>query len=187
MCVMKTEIASGYVRFSSGIIRWGVVLCLLLALFMMAGCAATSNAVTDEEIVTNQKPMSTYTSLLLRDFELKHELFTDADGRMSEREKRYALVPEQLTERVLGYVKSRRVYQNVSRNEKLSDKTLVMQGKFVRMGRFRISLEAVLLDGGTGKEVAYVRQTLWDVLDTTEAVDRLGRELADFLDRIQYK
>jgi hypothetical protein len=163
------------------------MLCLLLALLMMAGCAATSNAVTDEEIVTNQKPMSTYTSLLLRDFELKPELYSNADGRMGEREQRYARIPEQLTEQIIRYIKSRRIYRNVSRNEKLSATTLILQGKFVRMGRFRISLEAVLLDGGTGKEVAYVRQTLWDVMDTTEAVGHLGRELGDFIDRIQYK
>jgi hypothetical protein len=186
-CVMKTEIAHGCVRFPAVFIRYGVMLCLLLALLMMAGCAATSNAVTDEEIVTNQKPMSTYTSLLLRDFELKRELYSDADGRMGEREQRYIRIPEQLTEQVLRYVTARRIFRNVSRNEKLSPTTLVLQGKFVRMGRFRISLEAVLLDGGTGKEVAYVRQTLWDVLDTTETVGRLGRELADFIDRIQYK
>lgn len=186
-CVMKADIARVCVRFPAGIVRWGGMLCLLLALLMMAGCAATSNAVTDEEIVTNQKPMSTYTSLLLRDFELKPELYSDGDDRMGEREQRYALIPGQLTEQILRYVKARRIYRNVSRNEKLSATTLILQGRFVRMGRFRISLEAVLLDGGTGKEVAYVRQTLWDVLDTTEAVGRLGRELADFIDRIQYK
>jgi len=167
--------------------RWSVMLFLLCALHMIAGCAATSNAVTDEEIVTNQKPMSTYTSLLLRDFELKRELYGDAGDRVGEREQRYTRIPEQLTEQVLRYVKSRRIFQSVSRNEKISATTLILQGKFVRMGRFRISLEAVLLDGGTGQEVAYVRQTLWDVLDTTEAVGRLGRELADFIDRIQYK
>ena len=169
------------------IVRWVVMLCLLAALVVLGGCAATSNAVTDEEIVTNQKPMSSYTSLLLRDFELKREFYSDGDDRMGEREQRYARIPEQLTEQVLRYVKARRIYKNVSRTEKLSATTLILQGKFVRMGRFRISIEAVLLDGGTGQEVAYCRQTLWDVLDTTEAVGRLGREVADFIDRIQYK
>ncbi len=184
---MRTEVPRKHVRFPAEIIRWGAMLFVVCVPFMMAGCAATSNAVTDEEIVTNQKPMSTYTSLLLRDFELKRELYSDARDRMGEREQRYTHIPEQLTEQVLRYVKSRRIFQNVSRNEKITATTLILQGKFVRMGRFRISLEAVLLDGGTGQEVAYVRQTLWDVLDTTEAVGRLGRELADFIDRIQYK
>ena len=167
--------------------RWGIMLCLLAALVVMSGCAATSNAVTDEEIVTNQKPMSSYTSLLLRDFELKREFQSNGDDRMGEREQRYAKIPEQLTEQVLRYVKARDIYKNVSRTEKLSATTLILQGKFVRMGRFRISIEAYLLDGVSGQEVAYCRQTLWDVLDTTEAIGRLGREVADFLDRIQYK
>jgi hypothetical protein len=144
--------------------------------------------VLDEEIVTNHKPMSTYRELLLRDFELKKELYSDAPAsRMGERERRYAQIPAQLTDQVVRYVKARRIYDSVSRDEELSETTLVLQGKFTRMGRFRISIEAVLLDGETGKEVAYFRQTLWDVLDTTEAVGLLGREIANFIDRIQYK
>jgi hypothetical protein len=44
-----------------------------------------------------------------------------------------------------------------------------------------------LRDGASGQEVAYLRQTLWDVLDTTDSLSLLGREVADFIDRIQYK
>lgn len=168
--------------------RLGGLVLYLLSGLLLSGCAATSTAVMDEEIVTNPKPMATYTTLLLRDFTLKRELFTDLpDARMGERERRYARIPAQLTEQVERYVKSRRIYRSVSRDEPLSATTLVLQGKFTRMGRFRISIEAVLLDGETGKEVAYFRQTLWDVLDTTEAVGLLGREIANFIDRIQYK
>lgn len=164
-----------------------VLLCLVYGM-LQSGCAATSTTVLDEEIVTNQKPMSTYTVLLLRDFELKRELYTDVPvARMGEREQRYALIPGQLTEQVQRYVKSRRIYSSVSQDEKLSAATLVLQGKFTRMGRFRISIEAVLLDGESGHEVAFFRQTLWDVLDSTEAVGLLGREIANFIDRIQYK
>ena len=32
----------------------------------------------DEEVVTNQKHMSSYKSLIIRDFELKSELYTTA-------------------------------------------------------------------------------------------------------------
>lgn len=164
-----------------------LVVCMACGV-LFSGCAATSTAVMDEEIVTNQKPMSTYTALLLRDFELKRELYSDVPvERMGERERRYAQIPAQLTEQVERYVKSRRIYASVSRDESLTATTLVLQGKFTRMGRFRISIEAVLLDGESGQEVAYFRQTLWDVLDTTEAVGLLGREIANFIDRIQYK
>jgi hypothetical protein len=164
-----------------------VLLCALCG-FLFTGCAVSSTAVSDEEIVTNQKPMSTYTKLLLRDFELKRELYTSVpDARMGERERRYAQIPPQLTEQVQRYVKARRIYDSVSRDEALSTTTLVLQGKFTRMGRFRISIEALLLDGESGQEVAFFRQTLWDVLDTTEAVGLLGREIANFIDRIQYK
>jgi len=184
--LMKSEAMSG-APFPGGAIRYAIYILLLLALLLVTGCATTSNAVTEEEIVTNQKPMSTYTSLLVRDFELKKELYSDGDDRMGERERRYARIPGQLTEQILRYVRSRRIYQSVSRDEKLSAGTLILQGRFVRMGRFRISIEAVLLDGGTKQEVAYFRQTLWDVLDTTEAVGSLAHEVADFIDRIQYK
>ena len=156
-------------------------------MLILSGCAATSNAITDEEIVTNQKPMSTYTSLLVKDFELKPDLYGGSGEEGGGREQRYARMPEKLTEQVLRYLKSRNIYKNVSTTGKVSPTTLVLKGKFVRMGRFRISIEALLLDGGTGQEVAYCRQTLWDVLDTTEGIGRLAREVADFIDRIQYK
>lgn len=182
--LMKIERSAGW---PAKALRGAMGCLLLAALFMLGGCAATSNAVTDEEIVTNQKPMSTYTTLLLRDFELKQELYSDGDNRPGEREQRYARIPEQLSEQILRYLKSRHIFRSVSRTEKVTATTLILQGKFTRMGRFRISIEAVLLDGGTGQEVAYFRQTLWDVLDTTEAIGHLGREVSDFVDRIQYK
>lgn len=162
--------------------------CLALGLLLMVGCAATSTTVMDEEIVTNQKPMQTYKSLLLRDFELKNEIFSDVpESRMGERERRYARIPAQLTDQIQRYLMARRIYQSVSRDEMLGETTLILKGKFTRMGRFRISIEAMLLDGATNQEVAYFRQTLWDVFDTTEAVGRLAHEVSDFIDRIQYK
>ncbi|BCS53774.1 hypothetical protein GSVR_20820 [Geobacter sp. SVR] len=161
---------------------------LIIFTALLAGCAASSTAVMDEEIVTNEKPMATYKRLLLSDFELDPELYTDLpEAGPGERERRYAQVPAQLTDQVQRYVKSRHIYDSVSRDELLSPTTLVLKGRFTRMGRFRISIEAMLLDGASGQEVAYFRQTLWDVFDTTEAVGRLGHEIADFIDRIQYK
>lgn len=162
--------------------------CFVLAQALLSGCAATSTTVLDEEIVTNSKPMSSYKALLLKDFELNHSLFTDQpETKMGERDRRYARIPEQLTEQIQRYVRSRRIYQSVSRDEPLAATTLVLKGKFTRMGRFRISIEATLVDGATNQEVSYFRQTLWDVFDTTEAVGRLAREISDFIDRIQYK
>jgi hypothetical protein len=155
----------------------------------LAGCATTSTTILDEEVVTNQKPMATYKSLIIDDFELKNELFTDTpDVRMNAREQRYAQIPSVLAENIERYVKARHTYPNVSRNaQPSSPTTLVLKGKFTRVGRFRISIVAKLFDGGNDHEVAYFRQTLWDVLDTTEAVNLLGRDIADFIDRIQYK
>lgn len=161
---------------------------ILFLLVLLTGCAATSTTILDEEVVTNQKPMATYKSLVIHDFELKNDLFTDSpDTRMSERERRYSRIPSVLAENIERYVKSRHIYQNVSRNAPPTATTLVLKGKFTRVGRFRISIVAMLYDGDNGHEVAYFRQTLWDVLDTTEAVNLLGRDIADFIDRIQYK
>ena len=169
----------------SGIIRY---LCVLFLLLLVTGCANTSTTIVDEEVVTNQKPMATYKSLIINEFELKNELFTNVpESMMTERERRYSQIPAILTENIERYVNSRHTYSSVTRNGKPTETSLVLKGKFTRVGRFRISIVATLHDGANGYEVAYFRQTLWDVLDTTEAVNLLGRDIADFIDRIQYK
>jgi hypothetical protein len=164
---------------------------LLAALLLSAltvGCAATSTTVLDEEVVTNQKHMASYKSLIIRDFELKSELFTDApEAKMSERERRYAQIPSQLAENIERYVKARQTYRVVSRSGQPTATTLVLKGRFTRVGRFRISIVGTLHDGASDQEVAFFRQTLWDVLDSTETINLLSREVADFIDRIQYK
>jgi hypothetical protein len=161
---------------------------LILVVLISSGCAVTSTTIMDEEVVTNQKPMATYNSLIINDFELRNEIFTDSpDAGMSERERRYVRIPELLAEYIERYVKSRHIYQIVSRNGQPAPRSLLLKGKFTRIGRFRISITAMLIDGENGHEVAYFRQTLWDVLDTTEGVNLLGRDIADFIDRIQYK
>ncbi|MBT1071744.1 hypothetical protein [Pelotalea chapellei] len=166
-------------------IRWSLA---LLIFILAAGCASSSTAVIDEEIVTNIKPMNVYKSLIIRDFEVKPEFsIDDSEAGMDKRQRRYAAVPSQLSGQILRYVTSRRIYQSVSRTEVPTATSLVLSGKFTRMGRFRISIEATLTDGQSGIEVAYFRQTLWDIVDTTEGIGRLAHEIADFIDRIQYK
>lgn len=182
---MRPEAAAGH-GYPETMVKLLLVISLLVAL--PVGCAPTATTVMDEEVVTNQRPMSSYKSLIIREFELKRELFTDLpDARMGARERAYAQIPTELAEHIQRHVRSRRIYRDVSLDGAPSDATLVLKGRFTRMGRFRISHEATLLDGGSGQEVAYFRQTLWDVFDTTEAVGRLGRDVADFIDRIQYK
>ncbi len=165
---------------------------LFVIIFLMAlltGCAATSTTIMDEELVNNQKPMSTYKSLVIQKFDLKRELYSDvSESKMGSQERRYAQVPAQLAEQIMRYIKAKRIYKDVSlEGEATTDNTLILKGKFTKMGRFRVSIETFLLDGATGQEVAYCRQTLWDVFDTTEGIGRLGRDVADFIDRIQYK
>lgn len=167
-------------------LRW--CFCTVFLCLVLSGCAATSTTVVDEEVVTNQKPMATYKSLVINDFELKRELFSDApEDKLTEREHRYTTMPTVLAEHIERYVKSRHLYNSITRNSEPQATSLVLKGKFTRVGRFRISITATLQDGSNGHEVAYFRQTLWDVLDTTEAVNLLGRDVADFIDRIQYK
>ena len=91
-----------------GFRRLGWWLCALLLSALTAGCAATSTTMLDEEVVTNQKHMASYKSLIIRDFELKSDLYTDTpDAGMSERERRYAQIPALLAENIERYVKSR--------------------------------------------------------------------------------
>jgi hypothetical protein len=179
---MRSSAGPGYSRRLSG---W---LCALLMGALTAGCAATSTTILDEEVVTNQKHMASYTSLIIRDFDLKRELYTDApDSKMSDRERRYTQIPSLMAENIERYVKARQNYRNVSRSGQPTATTLVLKGRFIRVGRFRVSIVGTLYDGASDQEVAYFRQTLWDVFDTTEAINLLSREVADFIDRIQYK
>jgi len=168
--------------------HFGMRLLLLAVFFVLCGCAASSTTVMDEEVVTNTKPMSTYKSLIIREFELKRGMITDApDDRMNERERRYNSLPTALAAHIERYVAARHTYQDVARSGTPTATTLVLKGAFTRVGRFRVSITATLHDGASGKEVAYFRQTLWDVFDTLESIHLLGRDVADFIDRIQYK
>jgi len=180
--LMRPSARTGFSR------RLGVWLLALFLISLTAGCAATSTTVLDEEVVTNQKHMASYKSLIIRDFELKSGLYTDTPAaRLSDRELRYAQLPTLLAENIERYVKSRQTYPDVSRDGQPTATTLVLKGRFTRVGRFRISIVGTLHDGASDQEVAFFRQTLWDVLDTTETVNLLSREVADFIDRIQYK
>jgi hypothetical protein len=170
------------------LLQLGNCLSLIVIVLLLSGCAATSNTVIDEEIVTAQKPMASYNALIIRDFDLKRELYTSENGkRISERDQRFARIPDQLAEQIKRYLVSKNIYRSVTRDGTPNAKTLILKGKFTKMGRFRISIEAVITDGATGQEVAFFRQTLWDVFDTVETVGNLGREIAEYIDRIQYK
>ncbi len=165
-----------------------LLLCSVCLLLISAGCAASSTTIIEEEVVTNSRPMYSYTSLVIQDFELKRELYSDSpNAGMSKRDLRYATLPEELSEHIERYVKSHHIYKNISRDGKPDVSTLLLTGAFKRVGRFKISVVATLRDGVSGQEVAYFRQTLWDVLDSTDSISLLGREIANFIDRIQYK
>jgi hypothetical protein len=173
---------------SSGSLRNTALLFCAVLLFMCAGCAASSTTIIEEEIVTNPKPMYNYTALVIRDLELKRDMYADGpDAAMSERERRYARLPGELSRSIEQCIKDNHSYSNISRDGKLDAATLVLTGKFIRLGRFKISVVVSLRDGATDQEVAYFRQTLWDVIDTTVSIGDLGREVADFIYRIQYK
>jgi hypothetical protein len=157
-------------------------------LFLSAGCAATSTTIIEEEVVTNPKPMYSYTSLIIRDLELKRELYSDAsEVAMNKRESRFAKLPGELSDHIERYVKIHGTYKNIFRDGKADGSTLLLSGRFIRLGRFKITVVVNLLDGATGQDVASFRQTLWDVMDTTDSISDLGRETADFIYRIQYK
>lgn len=163
------------------------IFCVCL-LVLCAGCAASSTTIIEEEIVTNPKPMYRYTSLVIRDFELKRELYTDAsDAGLSGRDLQYSRLPGELSDYIEHAVKSHKIFKNISRDAKPDAATLLLTGKFIRLGRFKITVAVTLRDGESGQEVASFRQTLWDVLDTTDSFSDLGREIGDFIYRIQYK
>lgn len=177
-------------RADAGCYRYflGRLAILLFTFGLLSACAATSTTIVEEEVVTNPKPMYTYKSIIVKDFELNRELFTDAaEAGMSQRDQQYARIPGELSELIVRFIKSRPSFQNVSRNGTPTASTLVLSGRFTSLGRFRVSVVVTLHDGASGQQVAYFRQTLWDVLDTTVTISDLGREVADFINRIQYK
>jgi hypothetical protein len=157
-------------------------------MLVSAGCAASSTTRIEAEVVTNPKPMYSYTTLLIQNLELKRDLYSDAsDAAMSPLDLSYAKLPEELSDHIERFVTSRRVFKKISRDGKPDAATLVLTGRFIRLGRFKITVVVNLRDGATGEDVASFRQTLWDVMDTTDSFSDLGREVADFLYRIQYK
>lgn len=164
-----------------------LLLCVLL-MFSLAGCSTSSTTIIEEETVTNPKPMYSYTSIIIRDLELNRELFTkSSEADMSKRERLYAKLPGELSKHIKRYVLSHHTYNNISQDGKPDASTLVLTGKFTRIGRFKISVEVSFRDGATNQEVAFFSQTLWDILDATDSVSWLAREISDFVNRIQYK
>ena len=169
-------------------IRTVLALCCILMMLISAGCAASSTTRIEEELVTNPKPMYNYTKLLIQDLELNRELYSDAsDAGMSQRDLRYAKLPGELSGHIERFVAFHQMFKKISRDGKPDAATLVLTGKFIRLGRFKITIVVNLRDGATGQEVASFRQTLWDVMNTTDSFSDLGRDAADFLYRIQYK
>ena len=115
-------------------------------------------------------------------------MYSDAsDGGLEPRDLRYVKLPEELSGHIEHFVASRKMFKKISRDGKPDAETLVLTGKFIRLGRFKITVVVNLRDGATGQEVAVFRETLWDVMNTTDSFSDLGREVADFLYRIQYK
>lgn len=174
--------------FNASILRQVRMLCCVCLIAISAGCAASSTTRIEEETVTNPKPMYTYTTLRIQDLELKRELYSDVpDAEMGERNLRYSKLPGELSRHIEHFVTSQRIFKKVTRDSKPDAATLILTGKFIRLGRFKITVVVELRDGGSGQTVATFRQTLWDVMDTTNSFSDLGREVADFLYRIQYK
>ena len=168
--------------------RASLAFCAVCLLLVSGGCAASSMTIIEEEVVTNPKPMHSYTALMINNLELSRKLYSDSSsGELSDRDIQYAKLPGELSDHVERYVKSHRTYTTIVRDGKPDASTLILTGKFRRLGRFKISVVVSLRDGASGQEVAYFRQTLWDVLDTTDSISQLGREVANFIDRIQYK
>ena len=169
-------------------IRSLLLLCCLSLMLISAGCATSSTTMIEEELVTNPKPMYSYTKLLIQDLELKRELYSDAsDEGLSQRELHYAKLPGELSGHIERFVVSHQMFKKIYRDGKPDAATLVLTGKFIRLGRFKITVVVNLRDGATGQDVASLKQTLWDVINTTDSFSDLGRETADFLYRIQYK
>lgn len=184
MIAAKAKILNSY-----GLLKVFCCLALFtLAPLVLSGCAASSTTIIEEEVVTNSRPMYNYTSLLIRDFELRRDLCTSStEALLNNLERRYSKLPAELTEHIERYIKSHHIYKQISHDAQADASTLVLTGKFTRISRFKISVAVSLRDGASNQEVAFFRQTLWDVLDTTQSLSDLGREIADFINRIQYK
>lgn len=166
-----------------------IVLCCATISLFLGGCVASSTTILEEESVNNFKPMHSYKSLIINDFELKREMYTNTSEElaMTIRERSYAKIPAELSGHIERFIKSRGLFNKITRDGRADTETLLLTGKFTRIGRFKISVQVTLEDGGNRQKVASFKQTLWDVKDTTLSISDLGREVAEFLYRIQYK
>src|SRR5665647_1644920 len=145
-----------------------LVICCSLILLVSAGCVSSSTTIIEAESVSNPKPMYNYTSIIIQDFELNRGMYADVpEAGMSQRELRYAKLPGELAGNIERHIKSQSIYNKISRSGKADAATLLLTGKFTRIGRFKISVQVSLRDGVSGQEVASFHPTLWDVLDTT--------------------
>lgn len=164
------------------LLRLPLICAVLLILFATAGCAPSSNIVIDAESVTNQSRFDSYRHFVVRDFALP------VDGQ-SGREPRYTELPQKLSVSIERAMKGRRLFSQVSRSnaDNRGIGVMILSGNFVRLGRFRVTVEGRLTDAFTGSELAYFQHTLWDVLDSSDSIDELGREIVTFIDRIHYR
>lgn len=162
-------------------------LLVILSALALSSCAGNSATVADYEVIGNKKPISLYKTLVINKFELARELYTSSTGNLDGRDATYAAVPDRLDKDFRQLISRKNLYQSVSDGGFVTDTTLILKGRFSRIGRFKISIIADLYDGGTGQLVASYASTLWDVYDATGSITDLAKDLADFIDRIQYK
>jgi hypothetical protein len=163
---------------------------LVILLFVVAGCAPSSNIVIDAESITNQSRFDSYRHFVVRQFTLPAEFQSGgATDKISGRELRYTELPQKLSTSIERSMKGRRLFQQVSRSDAdyKGGGVMILSGSFIRVGRFKITVEGRLNDAATGSELAYFQHTLWDVFDTTDSIDDLGKEIVTFIDRIHYR
>ena len=187
--VSRTTISGASREMTLDLRLSGILLCLLL-LFFVSGCAPSSNIVVDDELIVNQRRFDSYKRLVVMPFQLQTGLYSDQQAeKPGSREARYAEMPQKLANSIEHSLRERKLFREVLRSlpEKAGGDTLILAGKFTRIGRFRVSVETSLVDASTGREQASFKHTLWDVLDTSDTIGDLGEEIATYLDRIHYR
>ena len=171
-------------------LRFLSILLWISLLLFVSGCAPSSNVVVDDELIVNQRRLDSYRRLVVTTFQMQKGLYTDQQTeKPGSREARYAEMPQKLAGAIERELRERKLFPEILRSvpERVGSETLILAGRFTRIGRFRVSVEASLVDASTGREQASFKHTLWDVLDTNDSIGDLGEEIATYLDRIHYR
>lgn len=165
--------------------------------------------VLDEEMIYATKPLSTYQTLIIKDFSTADTEISNVNmDDKEEREKFEAFktrLVSILSDTIANNLKEKNVFKDIQRNGSSKENTLVLEGKFLHidaghaalrffiggLGSSRIRIKGKLVDAATGKELAvfnHVRSSplAWKGGESvlTDNAEENASDVAEFIEKL---